>query len=76
MRWVNKWGKWLSGSEDQMPGNVLQRVLSDTRRMHELYGGPIDAEWVFDGTDVYWVQVRPITSLNVEDRYSNRISKV
>lgn len=75
MRWVNKWGKWLSGSEGQMPSNVLQRVLSDTRRMHELYGGPIDAEWVFDGTDVYWVQVRPITSLNVEDRYSNRIAK-
>ncbi len=75
MRWVNKWGKWLSESDGGLSDEVLQRVLSDTRRMHKLYGEAVDAEWVFDGTDLYWVQVRPITSLNVEDRYSNRISR-
>ncbi|MDJ0700007.1 MAG: PEP/pyruvate-binding domain-containing protein [Woeseiaceae bacterium] len=75
MRWVNKWGKWLSESDGHLSSDVLQRVLSDTLRMQKRYGEPVDAEWVFDGSDLYWVQVRPITSLNVRDRYSNRISK-
>ena len=75
MRWVNKWGKWLSESDGHLSSDVLQRVLSDTQRMQKQFGQPIDAEWVFDGADLYWVQVRPITSLNVTDRYSNRISK-
>ncbi len=75
MRWINKWGKWLSASDGSLPNDVLQQVRSDAQRMQQRYGAAIDAEWVFDGSDVYWVQVRPITSLNVEDRYSNRISK-
>ncbi len=75
MRWVNKWGKWLSESDGSLPSDVLRQILSDTQRMQKLYGEAVDAEWVFDGSDLYWVQVRPITSLDVEDRYSNRISK-
>ncbi len=36
---------------------------------------PIDLEWVFDGKEIQWVQMRKITTLNAHNVFSNRLSK-
>jgi pyruvate,water dikinase len=35
----------------------------------------VDLEWVYDGQQLYWLQVREITTLNQHNVYSNHISK-
>ncbi len=75
-RWVSKWGSWTARPEQTtIDENVIKEVVSTTREIEKLFGSAIDLEWVFDGEKLYWLQVRPITSLNNVQIYSNRISR-
>ena len=38
-------------------------------------GKDVDLEWVYDGTALYWLQLRDITALGNTNIYSNRIAK-
>ncbi|MBN1937472.1 MAG: hypothetical protein JW934_22635 [Anaerolineae bacterium] len=74
-RWVNRQGEWTA----QPPAtnidlSLIQQVTDQTRAIAQAWGRPIDLEWVFDGQQIGWVQMREITSLDV-DVYSNRISR-
>lgn len=74
-RWIYKWGDWIArppGDESFL--DVIHEVVRQTQAIAETYGRPVDLEWVYDGTTVQWVQLREITSLDV-DIYSNRISR-
>jgi pyruvate,water dikinase len=74
-RWINKWGGWISQPTDEEIGlDLIEEVVQQTRSIATAYGQPVDLEWVYDGHTVHWVQLREITSLDV-DIYSNRISK-
>lgn len=75
-RWVSRKGLWVAKPEDShMPTLVAKKVLDDAQKILRKISAPIDLEWVFDGRDVYWVQMREITSLRDLHIYSNRISK-
>ncbi len=75
LRWVNKWGKWivLPTQETDIPLDLIERVVAETRGIEQRFGRPVDLEWVYDGQSVTWVQLREITSLEI-NLYSNRIS--
>ena len=75
-RWTYKWGSFIQTPDN--PGasqSVIEEVIRDTRRIEEQFGKPVDVEWVFDGTSIYLVQVRPIGQVESFNIYSNRISR-
>ena len=75
-RWIYKWGDWIEKPEapglDQV---ALDDIVSGTRNIAKRFGRPVDLEWVYDGTQVYWVQLRGQTQKDEVNIYSNRISK-
>jgi pyruvate,water dikinase len=75
-RWVHKWGKWITIPEQSMvEATVMDELVEETRRLADLYGEPVDLEWIFDGQSIHWIQVRPITRLGQFNIYSNRIAR-
>jgi pyruvate,water dikinase len=75
-RWVNRWGEWLVQPEATPFDTALaEQVVQETRRIAREYGAPVDLEWVYDGRQLSWVQLRPITRLDTINIYSNRISR-
>lgn len=75
-RWVNKWGSWVDQpSGEPILAELIEEVVEKTRQIAGSFKKDVDLEWVYDGQDLYWVQLRDITSLKVGNIYSNRISK-
>jgi pyruvate,water dikinase len=75
-RWVNKWGEWIAQPvKSEVSLTVIEQVVSGVKQIARAYGRPIDLEWVYDGQQVQWVQVREITTLKNLHIYSNRISR-
>jgi len=76
-RWIGRWGGWSLQPEygAVLPDAVARSIVEETVRIAEQFGSPVDLEWVWDGADVWWVQLRPITGLQEVAVYSNRISR-
>jgi pyruvate,water dikinase len=75
-RWVHKWGAWTTRPSETVAGDALAgRVVREARAIARAYGRPVDLEWVSQGEQLYWLQVRPITALGGQAIYSNRISR-
>jgi pyruvate,water dikinase len=75
MRWVSP-EQPLEGWEwEAMPASVLEQLADIARRVAAELRYPADLEWAYDGARLWWLQVRPITSLRGLAVYSNRISK-
>jgi pyruvate,water dikinase len=75
-RWVHKWGQWIAQpQESQIESTCLEQVAAGTRALARAYGQPIDLEWAYDGQNVQWLQLRPITSLRDTPIYSSHIAK-
>jgi len=75
LRWVNKWGTWINKPHDgPIPPELMDEVVSYTREIEKKYGRAADLEWVFDGKDLCFVQVRGIIFHDISI-YSNRISR-
>jgi pyruvate,water dikinase len=75
-RWIHRWGELTERPEaPRTDAGLMDRVARETRRIAAAFGRPVDLEWVWDGTDVAWVQVRPITGLEGVGVYSNRIAR-
>lgn len=76
LRWVNKWGKWIEKPEnDPVKLEVVQKVVDETQKISKAFKMNVDLEWVYDGNDIYWVQMRDITAVVKADIYSNKIAK-
>ena len=60
---------------DDVGRDVIRAVVEGTRRIQAAYGAPVDVEWCWDGSSVWWVQVREISALQDAKIYSNRISR-
>jgi pyruvate,water dikinase len=78
-RWISKWGTWTDAPDDAIDGAGIQIELIDdvvrqTKAIARAHGRPVDLEWVYDGHQVNWVQMREITTLDIPI-YSNRLSK-
>jgi phosphohistidine swiveling domain-containing protein len=75
-RWVNKWGNWLvKPQSDSIPVSLVHDVVEKTRQVSKKFKSPVDMEWVYDGTTLYFLQMRAITALNRHNVYSNHISR-
>ncbi|MGI9528399.1 MAG: PEP/pyruvate-binding domain-containing protein, partial [Acidimicrobiia bacterium] len=75
-RWVYRWGDFVEVPDVAvLPDDVVANMVDDVTAMASEFGAPVDAEWVYDGDDVWWVQVRQITGLDDITIYSRRIAK-
>jgi phosphoenolpyruvate synthase/pyruvate phosphate dikinase len=76
MRWVSRWGALLEKpEEDHLPGGLIEEIVERTKKIAQDMGRDIDLEWVYDGSQLYWVQLRDITALDHNDLYDNRIAR-
>ncbi len=76
LRWVYKWGQWIEiPGENEIDLTVIERVVQQTREISSLFNRDVDLEWVYDGSQVYWLQMREITSLQDISFYSNKLAK-
>ncbi|MCK6585843.1 MAG: hypothetical protein L6Q49_22285, partial [Anaerolineales bacterium] len=75
-RWIYRWGQFTAKPESEAEFElVIREIANEARRIQKLYGSPVDLEWAYDGKNVYWLQIRPITALTNVPLYSNRISR-
>ncbi|MFW2340912.1 MAG: PEP/pyruvate-binding domain-containing protein [Acidimicrobiia bacterium] len=76
-RWIERWGGWSERptEEGALPEPVARTIAAETKRIAGEFDSPVDLEWVWDGIEVWWVQLRPITGLDDVTVYSNRISR-
>jgi len=75
-RWVNKWGYWLEKPENPLiPANLIDRIVEETKLIARKLKQKVDLEWVWNGKDLYWVQVREITTLKPLSVFSNYLPK-
>jgi pyruvate,water dikinase len=76
LRWVNKWGKWLEKPEPETEyEGLVGQIVTETNQIARKFKTEVDLEWVFDGQQLYWVQLREITALRAGNIYSNRMAK-
>jgi len=74
-RWISKWGNWLERPKQGLIDEALaKQLVTETGKIAKVYGKPVDIEWVYDGEKIYYLQVRPITQLDIPI-YSNRITR-
>jgi phosphohistidine swiveling domain-containing protein len=75
-RWIGKWGGWRSRpAQPHTPQEIVAAVVQGTQQIAKACRGPVDLEWVFDGREVVWVQMRPISAGNGLNIYSNRMAR-
>jgi len=75
-RWVQKWGQWLEQPADGARwAACADEVARTAQRIARKLDRPLDMEWAWDGHTLYWLQMRPITSLAKARVYSNSMAK-
>lgn len=76
LRWIYRSGRFKSQPEGcDLPDALIAEVIDGCRRISTLVKRDVDLEWVYDGAQLYWVQMREITSLRTVQVYSNSISR-
>ena len=74
-RWVSKWGSWCHKPQAGILSESLAwDIINQAMDISKLYGKPADLEWAWDGDQLYFLQIRPITRLDIPV-YSNKISR-
>ena len=74
-RWIQKWGSYLEQPEESpIDTQLIDQICRGTAAIAEQIGGPVDLEWVYDGDQLYWVQMREVTARDIPI-YSNHISR-
>lgn len=74
-RWVSKWGRWSQKPEAGVLSEVMaEEIINIAKNLSHHYGRPADLEWAWDGYKLYFLQIRPITRLDIPI-YSNRIAR-
>ncbi len=69
-------GKWTLEPEDSpVPLDLILGIVEGTKEIAQVFKKDVDLEWVFDGKELYWVQLRDITSVNTGNIYSNKMAK-
>ena len=75
-RWISHGGSWIAKpDETKMPMDVANQIITQAKQIIRKIKKPIDLEWVYDGREIYWLQMREITTLEDLKVYSNRMSK-
>jgi pyruvate,water dikinase len=75
-RWIHKWGEWKEQPKNsQIDTKIIMQVIQQSKSIIVDFNKAVDLEWVYDGEKLYWLQHRPITTLDRLSIYSNRISR-
>jgi len=75
-RWINKWGYWREKADSSdIPLSLIEQIVAETKNIANLLDHPVDMEWVYDGRELCWVQMRQITALPNRNVYSNHIPR-
>lgn len=74
-RWISKWGNWLQQPDHGLISEDLARsIVRQAGSAARHYGRPVDLEWAYDGQALYFLQIRPITQLDIPV-FSHRIAR-
>lgn len=75
-RWVYKWGEWIESPEaPESKSEIISAIALESIKIAKKYGKPVDLEWAYDGENLYWLQLRNITTLKNNKIYSNKLSR-
>ncbi len=75
-RWVYKWGNLIEEPQNGgLSPAVINEIVVQSDKISKKYGAPVDLEWVYDGKQIFWLQLREITTIKGINIYSNRIAK-
>ena len=75
-RWVYRWGDLVERPDVAMLDDAqVMGIVGEVADIASAMSVPVDTEWVYDGTNVWWVQVRGIGGLDEVTVYSRRIAK-
>lgn len=75
IRWRIKKGAILEGDTDSEYLKLVNSIARSTSRLRRLYSRHLDIEWVFDGSDIYFLQLRSITVEKHLDVFSNKMAQ-
>jgi pyruvate,water dikinase len=65
----------LEGNRNDPNFEIIRKVGKDTLKLKRYYGHHIDIEWVYDGSRIYYLQLRKITGKTDIQVYSNKLAK-
>ena len=75
-RWIFKENRWLEQpANGELPLGLAKKIVGGTRSIARHFKANVDLEWAWNGRELYWLQMREITSLNRPKIYSNRMAK-
>lgn len=75
-RWVSHSGSWVvKHDHSTLPIEIANQIIKEVKKIAKRMKKPLDFEWVHDGHQLHWVQMREITTLEELNVYNNRFSK-
>ena len=75
-RWVYKWGKLIEFPENRTKrSKIILEIISKALEIGKKLDSSIDLEWAYNGKEIFWLQMREITTINNTCLYSNRLSR-
>lgn len=75
MRWRIKNDLIFEGDDHHPLIDVIRQVARDTNKLKRYYGHHIDIEWVYDGAQLFYLQLRRITARKEINIYSNKLAR-
>ncbi len=74
-RWRIRNGNIKEGNPEHQYIGIVKYLAEATAKLKRLSRQHIDVEWVFDGVDVYFLQLRGITGNSRQHVYSNKMAQ-
>jgi pyruvate,water dikinase len=75
-RWVFRHGVCIEEPTSSLAHlAVIEGIVRETQEITRRSKKDLDLEWVYDGQNFYWLQMREITTLRTLPMYSNQISR-
>jgi phosphohistidine swiveling domain-containing protein len=75
-RWIFKENHWTERpANGELPLDLAEKIVHGTRAIARQFKANVDLEWAWNGRELYWLQMREITSLNRPKIYSNHMAK-
>ena len=75
-RWIYHQGSWEHYSPSSAPpATVLKEIVDGIHQLRKGFGSEVDVEWCWDGSKLYYLQCRSVTTSKFPTIYSNHISR-
>jgi len=73
-RWIYRWGKLLEKPEkSRINEKIISKIAAASKYLEVKIGSPLDLEWVYYNDQVWWIQLREITTIDEHDFFSNKL---